>query len=302
MRRKTGSITLPVNSALGPYLRVKLSAGYLALASDVEDEVGTLEERVLSGQLRAAVVPREDPCSRLMVAAGVIAQYAEVYAAASGTIAAAGTLVRGIALEAAAGAGSVIEVLSAMASLVGSVTRSQLTEDALQLCTVPLTDAKETATLVPLGAAAGTPAGAFGLTPGAHGTNSPVVIGEAASGNVKTDKLRFLFPLPPEYVDAGDVKVRIHAKLGALLTATSTIDVECYEANGEAGISADICATAAQTLTAAYADYDFVITATALVKGDLLDIEITGVANDTGGTVNNLIYVGKIQLLLDVKG
>lgn len=302
MRRKVGSVTFPNNSALGPYVRVKLSGGYLVVAGAADDELGTLEHRALATDTLAAVVPREDPCSRLMIAAGVIAQYAEVYAAANGKVADSGTLIRGIALEAAAASGDAIEVLSLMASLIGTVPRTNLVEDALQPYTIPLAEARITETLVILGAAAGTPSGAFGLTPGVHGTNSPVIVGEAASGNIKTDKLRLSFALPPEYVAAGDVKIRIHAKLGALLTATSTIDVTVREADGEAGVSADLCATAAQTLTAAYADYDFVITATGLVAGDLLDIEIVGVANDTGGTVNDKIYIGGIKVLADVKG
>lgn len=302
MRVNTGSVTFPNNSALGAYLRVKLSSGYLVVASDTEDELGTLEHRTLADEPLAAVVPREDPCVRLMVASKSISKYAAVYAAAGGKVSDTGTLIRGIALEAAGADGDQIRVLTGMASLVGSVGRSQLTEDALQAYSIPLQDAMVTATGARLGNTAGTPAGAFALTPGTHGTASPMITGETANNNSKTDKFRLLVPLPVEYVAAGDVKVRIRAKVGAAMAVAQTIAVTCYESDKGGGVSADLCATAAQNLSTSFANLDFTITATALLPGDLLDIEVTGVANDTGGTANEKIYIGAVQLLCDVKG
>lgn len=171
-----------------------------------------------------------------------------------------------------------------------------------QAYAVPVTLLQAPGTGAQLGATAGTPSGALGLTIGTHGTATPKLVGEAASGNSKSNSGRFQFALPAEYVAAGSVKVRVSARVTGLVQVAQTIDCLCYESDQAAGVSADLCATAAQTLTASFASYDFTITATNLVAGDLLDILLTGAANDTGGTANKLVEIGGIQVLCDVKG
>lgn len=114
--------TLPNNSALAEGTRVKMSAGYLVAASSSEDEIGTIEQRVLAGDTVANVTPINWAGVRHMIAAGAITQYATVYAAASGKIDSTGTLLRGMAMEAASGSGSVIKVLFANGASLGSQT------------------------------------------------------------------------------------------------------------------------------------------------------------------------------------
>lgn len=112
MLRQIGSISLPNNSALGPYLRVMMSAGYLVVAGSTDLEYGTLENRVLSTDTMAAVVPANLGGTRFCVANGAITQYALVYRAAAGKISAtANGAAIGIALESAAADGDQIEVL-----------------------------------------------------------------------------------------------------------------------------------------------------------------------------------------------
>ncbi len=182
------------------------------------------------------------------------------------------------------------------------LARTYIAQQDDQPYNIPLSDMRVTGTLAVLGNSAGTPSGAFGITPGSHGTNSPKLIGEAANANSKTNKCRFFFGLPAEYVANQSVTVRVHARITGNVAVSQTIDVTAYKSNGEAGVSADLCATAAQTLTSSFADYDFVITSTGLAAGDMLDIELTGVADDTGGTANKLIEIGSVEVLLDVKG
>lgn len=187
-----------------------------------------------------------------------------------------------------------------------SFLRSALVQEDARIYGIPLENLRTTITGQPLGATAGTPAGAFGITYGTHGTASPLVVGEAASGNSKTDKARFQYPLPPEYVDGESVTVRVRCKeaVGAATVATS-IDCECYENNKDgvpAGSPTDLCETAAQDVTTSYANKDFTITPTGLVVGDMLDIELTGVTNDTGATVGTVLTISSIEVLLDIKG
>lgn len=187
-----------------------------------------------------------------------------------------------------------------------SLARSGIVQEDAKIYGIPLDWLRTTITGQPLGATAGTPAGAFGITYGTHGTASPLVVGEAASGNSKTDKARFLFPLPPEYVSGETVTVRVRCKEAVgVATVSTSIDCEAYESNKDGvpgGSPTDLCETAAQDVTNAYGNKDFVITPTDLVAGDMLDIELTGVTNDTGGTVGTVLTISSVELLLDIKG
>lgn len=183
-----------------------------------------------------------------------------------------------------------------------SVPRSGIVQDDAKEYPVTLESLRVTGTGAVLGTAAGTPSGAFGMTVGTFGTNSPKVVGEAAAGNSKTNRCRFLFPLPPEYVAGESVAVRVRCKeaVGVATVATS-IDCECYEADKDAGVSADLCATAAQDVTNVAGNKDFTITTSNLGPGDVLDVQLTGVTNDTGGNVGTVLTITNVALLLDVK-
>lgn len=114
--------TFPNNSALAEGTRVKMSAGFLVAASGSEDELGTIEQRVLATDSTATVLPINAYGVRHMIATAAITQYATVYAAAAGKIDVSGTLLRGMAMEAASGAGSVIKVLFTNGASLGSQT------------------------------------------------------------------------------------------------------------------------------------------------------------------------------------
>jgi hypothetical protein len=302
MRKQIGNITLPVNTTFSPFLRVKLSGGYLALAASTEDEVGVLEQNVISTDVVTSVIPIDDPASRQGVASKSIAQYAQVYAAANGQLSDSGTLLRGTALIAASGANSIFEYLPARTTTSGTIARTQLTTETGSPYPVVLTGLKTHATLVGLGTAAGTPAGDCGLTPGTCGTNTPVVIGEAASGNSKSDAARFLFELPKQYVAGAAVTLKVRAKVTVAATVSATLQAAAYRADGAAGVSANLQAGAAQALTTAFADYTFTITPTALNPGDTLDVLLTLAVNDTGGTTGAVGEISAVTMLLNSQG
>ncbi|OHB82790.1 MAG: hypothetical protein A2V98_25855 [Planctomycetes bacterium RBG_16_64_12] len=112
MRVKTGSLTFQATTALAPYLRVKLTNGKLVAAGATDNEIGTLEQRVLAADDYAAVVPKNAEGTVKMVANGAIAQYASVYGAAGGYV---DDVVNenfiGMAMIATAASGDHIEVL-----------------------------------------------------------------------------------------------------------------------------------------------------------------------------------------------
>lgn len=99
------------NGAIAQYLRVVLSSGVLAAAGATVPCIGTAEDPILAADTVGTVRLRNAGGTRKMVAAGAITLGNPVYAAASGRVASTGTVMEGIALEAAAANGDVIEVL-----------------------------------------------------------------------------------------------------------------------------------------------------------------------------------------------
>jgi len=198
-------------------------------------------------------------------------------------------------------AGTYVWGTTKMAGVVGDVGRILFLPQGVKgtavnrVYTVPLTSIREN-DLTALGTAAS--AAKFGLVAGTHGTASPALVSEAANANSKTDTCRLQFSVPGGYTAAQNLTVTIHAHVDTTpLTVACTLDVQAYESTGEKGISADICATAAQDINSAtWADKSFTITGTDLVAGDVLDIELTVVANDTGGAVNKAAELGKIKI------
>lgn len=104
--------TFEAGAAISQYLRVVLSSGVLAAASASQKMLGTLEEESFaSGDIRAVRL-RNAQGSRFMVASEAITSGNYVYAAASGKVAADGSVVEGIAMQAAAADGDIIEVMT----------------------------------------------------------------------------------------------------------------------------------------------------------------------------------------------
>ena len=113
----TPHLTFPKSGALGPFLRVVMSSGNLALAGALDRELGTTKERYLaSGSLgqgdTATVVTPNAPGTVKMIAAGAISQWAKVYGAAAGQVSATanGNFI-GYAMTATTAAGDELEVL-----------------------------------------------------------------------------------------------------------------------------------------------------------------------------------------------
>ena len=186
-------------------------------------------------------------------------------------------------------------------SASAAIVRSKLAQEDLARYTVPLDSLKKEDMVTPLPTAGD--ATNLGLVAGTHGTASPYLEGTGANNNSKTETARFTFVLPPEYVAGETVTLRLHSRVDVVAATSATVDVECYEATGEAGVSADLCATAATTInSASWADKDFTITPTALTNGDTLDVQLTTVVNDGGGGGTCKANIGLVQFLLDIKG
>jgi len=117
-----------VNGA-GPYVRVKLVSlgtdlsATVGLAGAFDASVGSLDAQQANATGdQVNVILRNSNRTRKMIAAAAISFGANVYAAASGKVASTGTLLEGVALEAATAAGDVIEVLPTGSAVVGTTS------------------------------------------------------------------------------------------------------------------------------------------------------------------------------------
>jgi len=176
-----------------------------------------------------------------------------------------------------------------------------MVQEDLTIFTIPIDRWKKVADLTELPTAGdGTN---MGRVAGVHGTNTPALHGSGLATLAITEKARHIFTLPECYVAGQSITFRIRGEASALPDVSYTIDLEAYKSDREQGVSADLCTTAAQSLTTSWANYDFVITPTGLVAGDELDLELTHISDDTGGAppAHNFYYA-HTAILLDIKG
>ena len=109
---ETPTRALPCSGAIAKYLRVKISAGQIAVAGAADTCVGTLEEASFTAGDMRSVRLRTAQGTRKMVASGAVTGGVAIYAAAGGKITAAPNgNPEGFAMEAAANNGDVIEVM-----------------------------------------------------------------------------------------------------------------------------------------------------------------------------------------------
>lgn len=146
----------------------------------------------------------------------------------------------------------------------------------------------------------------LGLIDGTHGTNSPTLQTEdlkAESGNPTLNKARCLIALPPEYDDGQTVTIRAHAGMKTTVSdGTATIDFSVYESDLEEGVGSDLVTTSATTINSTtLADKDFVVTASGLVSGDVLDILMTTTISDGSTGTAVIAIIGNVELLLDIR-
>jgi len=194
--------------------------------------------------------------------------------------------------------------VSCQAINVPSFARSMLAQENLEIYPIPWTwwrvwDAYHTN--LPGTSAADD----LALIGGTFATGSPSIqTSDLKAAGATTCYARAMIPLPVEYVDGETVTLRFHAgMLTTVAVTTATLDVQAYESDSEAGIGADLCATAATTINSVtLADKDFTITSTSLAAGELLDVRIAIAINDAATGTAVIGIIGSAELLCDVKG
>jgi len=185
-----------------------------------------------------------------------------------------------------------------------AIARTKLAQETLARFPVKLTDFRVwDAFQTPLPGTSATDD--LGLYGGTFATNSPQIkTYDVKAAGAQTLRARALITLPAEYEDAETVNIRIHGGMETTVADGScTVDVEAYEVDSEGGISADLCDTGAQNMNFLVKDdYDFVITATDLVAGDVLDVRISIAVSDGATATAVIAAIGAVELLCDIRG
>jgi hypothetical protein len=128
-----------------------------------------------------------------------------------------------------------------------------------------------------------------------------VVVGTTTNNTTKTEKAVAFFALPAEYADAGAITVRVRAKTSAARQVSAGVDIVA-KLLADGALGSDLCTTAAQVLTTSWVNYDFTISPTSRVAGDMLMIEITLTSDDTGGSTNGYSTMTKLDVRCNCKG
>ncbi len=175
----------------------------------------------------------------------------------------------------------------------------------LYLTTTEVTDATYTAgiLLIELWGTAATDE--LQLVEGTVGTNAPSLQTEDLRSAGATNRYkRFLVPLPSEYVAGETVMLRFSSgMITTVADATATLDVVCYKNDEDNTVSADLCATAAQSMNSlVFTDLDFTITPTTLSPGDMLDVRIEALLDDAATATAVIGCVAAIKRLCDTQG
>lgn len=146
----------------------------------------------------------------------------------------------------------------------------------------------------------------LGLVGGTFGTATPSLRTEdLKAAGATNNRARVLVQLPWEYVLAQTVTLRFMAGMITTVSdGTATLDCEAYELQDDPddAIGSDLVSTAATTINSlVFANIDFVVTATNLQAGDILDVRITTAVNDAAGATAVIAGITSAKLLCDVR-
>lgn len=137
------------------------------------------------------------------------------------------------------------------------------------------------------------------LIAGTFGTDTPTIQSADPGGTSVTAYARIQVPIPADYQPGGRLTLRAHAGVLTSVADTScTLDAQVYAADRAGGASADLCATAAQSMNSlTFADLDFTITPTGRQAGDVLDIRLTVAAVDAGNAAAIVPEISAVELI-----
>jgi len=184
------------------------------------------------------------------------------------------------------------------------IAYTQLAQRTLQSYPVKLTDGRvwDAITTALPGTAANDD---IGIDNGTFGTESAhLTTGDIKAAGATTRYARFQVAVPAEYEAGETVTLVISAAMKTTVADVScTVDAEVYSLDGDTTVSADLCATAAQSINSlTYAEKSFSVTSTSLTAGMMLDIRIALICNDAATVTAVEPTISNIAIKCDTRG
>lgn len=142
------------------------------------------------------------------------------------------------------------------------------------------------------------------LIGGTFGTAPPMIqAGDCKALGATSRYARAQVVVPGFYDAAETLTLVLSAGMKTTVADTScVVDIECYRVDKVSGISADLCATAAQSINSlTFADKTFTITAATIGPGDVLDVRITITCTDAATGTAVTPTIAGLDLVCDVK-
>ena len=142
------------------------------------------------------------------------------------------------------------------------------------------------------------------LIGGTFGTAPPMIqAGDLKAAGATTRYARFQAVVPSSYDTAETLSIVISAGMKTTVASVScTVDVEAYKLDKISGISADLCATAAQSINSlVFASKTFTITSSSLSAGDVLDVRIAIACNDAATATAVTPTIAGLDLVCDIR-
>ena len=110
-----------------------------------------------------------------------------------------------------------------------------------------------------------------------------ILTSTATNNTNEAENAIFDYALPVKYQVGAPVSVIVRTQVSLNRDTAQQVDCEVSLWVPGGGIGGDICTTAIQTITNAYADYVFTVNPATLNPGDLLSIRLIFVGDDGGG-------------------
>lgn len=182
------------------------------------------------------------------------------------------------------------------------LARASLRQDSFQAYNIPWTAWREWNDMSAL------------LTDTAHDTNLELVDVWGVHASIQTGDLkaagstlryaRTHIALPIEYVAGQTVAFRFHAGMKTTISdGTAALALEVYKSDEEEGWDANLVTGAAPSINSlTLVDKDFILTSSSLNPGDLLNVRVAMLINDTASGDPVIGIIGAAKLLCDVKG
>lgn len=195
------------------------------------------------------------------------------------------------------------EIYNSQINSAAAIDRSKLAQESLKqnipLELVRVWDAFQTS--LPTTAATDD----LGFIPGTWGTDAVVIQTSDSKNTSVTQRGRFYYRLPENYVAGQALSVCAWAGMKTTIaSSTATIDFEVYKKNDSTGlVGSDLVSTAATTINSlTAANKEFTIDPTGLTGGDELDIRVTIAITDVATATAVIGRIMKLYMLLSVKG